>query len=479
MTTSHRRPRVVVVGGGFGGLEAVKKIASAEAESTLVDRHNYFLFQPLTYQVATGSLSPGEIAVPLRKILRRHRDVRVLMGQVAGFDLARREIHVDPAVAGTLAHTIPYDTLIVAGGSDYAYFGHDAWRSMALEVKSLDSALEVRGRILQAFEAAELEDDPDARHSWLTFVVVGAGPTGVEMAGQIAELARDTLPAEFREVDPRKGRVLVVETADRVLTSFPASLSKRAGKSLEQLGITLLLSHTLVDIAPDSVQLRDADGKVTRVPTRTVVWAAGVMASPLARMLGDASGAEVDRAGRLTVEADLTLPGHPEVFVLGDMIRVRDARTGEPQHLPGLAPVATQQGRYCGRLVRRRLTDPGSVQRRERPFRYRDKGTLATIGRARAVGDIGGLHLSGLPAWITWLVVHLFYLIGFENRALVLLQWSYSFFTRGRGNRLITTAARVPPSQGEVTRRPLEPTAQRTIAPTTGGHPADKQQSPS
>jgi NADH:ubiquinone reductase (H+-translocating) len=477
MAAPSSRPRVVVVGGGFGGLDAVKEIASADAELTLVDRHNYYLFQPLTYQVATGSLSPGEIAVPLRKILRRHRDARVLMGQVSGFDLGRREIHVEPAVPGTSAYTVPYDTLIVAGGSDYAYFGHDAWRSMALEVKSLDSALEVRGRILQAFEAAELEDDPGARLSWLTFVVVGAGPTGVEMAGQIAELARDTLPAEFREADPRKGRVLVVETAERVLTTFPPSLSARAARSLQQLGITLLLGHTLVDIAPEGVELRDADGKVTRVPTRTVVWAAGVAASPLARILGEASGAEVDRAGRVTVEADLTLPGHPEVFALGDMVRVRDAHTGEPQQLPGLAPVAIQQGRYAGHLLKRRLADPASAGRRERPFRYRDKGTLATIGRARAVGDVGGVHLSGLPAWITWLVVHLFYLIGFENRALVLLQWSYSFFTRGRGNRLITHAAGASPQQGQTGRRPLDPTAQRTIAPAEHGHAGAQHQS--
>lgn len=266
------------------------------------------------------------------------------------------------------------------------------------------------------------------------------------MAGQIAELARDTLPREFRSSDPAAGGVLLVETADRVLTSFPAPLSRRAARSLEQIGTTLLLEHTVVDVQPDYVELRAGDGTTTQVATNTVVWAAGVMASPLAAMLAHASGAEVDRAGRLTVEADLSLPGHPEVLVLGDMVRVRDARTGSPQQLPGLAPVAMQQGRYVGHTIHGRLT--GATQNGSaRPFVYHDKGTLATIGRARAVADIHGLHLSGLPAWVTWLVVHLFYLIGFENRLLVLLQWSYSFFTRGRGTRLITEAARSRPRE--------------------------------
>jgi NADH dehydrogenase len=440
------RTRVVVVGGGFGGLQAVKALARADADVTLIDRHNYHLFQPLSYQVATGSLSPGEIAVPLRRIFRRQRAVRVLMGEVSAFDLERRELTMDSALLSEGSLRIPYDTLIVAGGSDYSYFGHDEWRTMALEVKSLDSALEVRGRILQAFEAAELEDDPDDRLSWLTFVIVGAGPTGVEMAGQIAELARDTLPREFRRADPREGRVLLVETADRVLTSFAPSLSRRAARELEQLGITLLLDHTVVDVQPLGVELQSGDGTRTGVHTRTVVWAAGVKASSLAGVLAEASGAATDRAGRLTVEANLSLPGHPEVLALGDMVRVRDPSGGETRTLPGLAPVAMQQGRYAGRLIRRRLragargaeasSDFGAA-----PFAYRDKGTLATIGRARAVAEIKGLRLSGFPAWVTWLVVHLFYLIGFENRVLVMLQWSYSFFTHGRGTRLITEAA--------------------------------------
>jgi len=428
--------RCVVVGGGFGGLQAVKALGKANVDVTLVDRHNYHLFQPLSYQVATGSLSPSEIAIPLRRVFRHDKRVRVLMSEVTGLDLARREVELTPPVVGAPRQTIPYDTLVVAGGSSYAYFGHDNWRSLALEVKSLDSALEVRGRILQAFEAAELETDRASRATCLTFVVIGAGPTGVEMAGQIAELANDTLPGEFRLSDPRTGRVLLVEMADRVLPGFAPSLSRRAARSLERLGVTVLVDHTVVDVRPGNVVVKSSDGSTANHATRTVVWAAGVMASPLARTLGEASGAELDRAGRVTVEPDLTLPDHPEVLAIGDMVRVRDARTGEPRVLPGLAPVAMQQGRYAGRLIKDRLEG-----RPTPPFHYRDKGTLATIGRERAVADISGFRLSGFVAWITWLAVHLFYLIGFENRSIVLLRWAYSFFTRGRGARLITEAA--------------------------------------
>ena len=439
------RGRCVVVGGGFGGLQAVRALGRANVDVTLVDRHNYHLFQPLSYQVATGSLSPGEIAVPLRRIFRRDPRVRVVLGEVTGFDLERREVEVSPTVTGAPDQRIPYDTLIVAGGSSYAYFGHDDWRSLALEVKSLDSALEVRGRILQAFEAAELETDPDARAGWLTFVVVGAGPTGVEMAGQIAELANDTLPGEFRHSDPRAGRVLLVEMADRVLPGFAPSLSRRAARSLDRLGVTVLLDHTVVDVQPGRVEVRAGDGSVANHATSTVVWAAGVMASPLARMLGDATGAEVDRAGRVTVGPDLTLPGHPEVLAIGDMVRVRDVETGEARVMPGVAPVAMQEGRYAGRLVKDRLAG-----RQTPPFHYRDKGTLATIGRKRAVADIVGIRLSGFVAWIAWLAVHIFYLIGFENRLIVLLRWAYSFFTRGRGTRLITDAAGNAPPPASV-----------------------------
>jgi NADH:ubiquinone reductase (H+-translocating) len=436
------RGRVVVVGGGFGGLQAVKTLARADLDVTLVDRNNYHLFQPLSYQVATGSLSPGEIAVPLRQIFRREPRVRVVMGDVSGFDLKRREVFVGSTVVGTRPRRIGYDALLVAGGSSYSYFGREQWRSLALEVKSLDSSLRVRGRILQAFEAAELEHDPQLQASWLTFVVVGAGPTGVEIAGQIAELARHTLPAEFRDSDPRAGRVLLVETSDRVLSALHPSLSQRAQRSLQQLGVTPLLSHTLVDVQVDSVDLQADNATRIRIPTRTVIWAAGVEASPLARELAQACDAEIDRAGRLVVEPDLTLPRHPEVLAFGDMVRVRDPHTAQPQTLPGIAPVAMQQGRYAGLLVVNRLAD-----RPTPPFHYHNKGTLATIGRAHAVADINGLRLNGRLAWIIWLVVHLSYLVGFENRMLVLLRWSYSFITHGRGTRLITNAAGTTPRQ--------------------------------
>ena len=289
----------------------------------------------------------------------------------------------------------------------------------------------VRSRLLGAFEAAEVEPDPERRAAWLTFVVVGAGPTGVEMAGQIAELGRDTLRRDFRTIDPRTGRVLLVEAADRVLTSFPTSLSAKAARSLERLGVTPLLSRTVVGIDSEGVTIDDGSGKPERIPSRTVIWAAGVTASGLASRLSELTGAERDRAGRVTVEPDLTLPGHPEVFALGDMIRVRNAE-GASVALPGVAPVAMQQGRYAAKVVRARLR-----ARETPPFRYRDKGNLATIGRAAAVADIRGLKLSGFLAWITWLVVHLWYLIGFQNRILVIIRWSFSFATHGRGARLI------------------------------------------
>jgi NADH dehydrogenase len=355
------------------------------------------------------------------------------MGEVTDVDLEQRRVRMEPRAGELEPREIEYDTLVVSGGSAYSYFGHEEWRPFALEVKSLDSALEVRARILKAFEAAELDPDADARAAWLTFVVVGGGPTGVEMAGQIAELARDTLPGDFRVIDPRFGRVLLVEMVDRVLPSFPPQLSSRAAESLEQIGATPLTGHTVVGIDRDGVDIQSRDGRTERVPTRTVVWAAGVTASPLAGILAGASGAPVDSAGRVTVEPDLTIPGHPATLALGDMVTVRSPDDGKVEALPGLAPVAMQEGRYAGRLIRNRLAGNATP-----PFRYRDKGNLATIGRARAVADLRGLKISGFPAWVAWLLVHLYYLIGFENRLVVLVRWSYNFFTRGRGGRLIT-----------------------------------------
>jgi NADH dehydrogenase len=356
----------------------------------------------------------------------------VLLAEVADFDLDARELHLRPVGAVPAPERLGYDTLIVAGGSHYSYFGHDDWSEHAGEVKSLESALVVRSRILGAFEAAEAEPDADERASWLTFVVVGAGPTGVEMAGQIAELARDTLRRDFRAIDTRTARIVLVEAADRVLTSFPPSLSAKAARSLRKLGVTVLTGRMVVGIDRGGVFLDDGAGPPERIPSRTVVWAAGVTASGLAGRLAQLTGTEVDAVGRVTVEPDLTLPGHPEVFALGDMVRVRGAG-GEPVALPGVAPVAMQQGRYAAGVVRARLRG-----REAPPFRYRDKGNLATIGRAAAVADVKGLRLSGFVAWVTWLVVHLWYLVGFQNRLLVVIRWFVSFVTHGRGARLIT-----------------------------------------
>jgi NADH:ubiquinone reductase (H+-translocating) len=436
--------RVVVVGGGFGGLQAALKLRRAPVEVTLVDRRNFHLFQPLTYQVATGALSPGEIAYPLRAIFKGDRNVRVLMAEVADLDLESRQVELRPADGIPAPARISYDTLILAGGSSYSYFGHEDWRAYASEVKSLESALAVRNQLLGAFEAAEGEPDPARRAAWLTFVVVGAGPTGVEMAGQIGELARDTLRRDFRAIDPRTARILLVEAADRILTTFPPSLSAKAERSLERLGVTVRTRRTVVGIDDEKVTIEDAGGASEVIFSHTVIWAAGVTASSLAGKLAELTGAELDRAGRVTVGPDLTLPGHPEVFALGDMVRVQRA-DGTPVALPGVAPVAMQQGRYAAKVTLARLRS-----KQTRAFRYHDKGNLATIGRGAAVADINGLRLSGFVAWVIWLVIHLWFLIGFQNRLIVNIRWTWSFVTHGRGARLITqqpwNGGRPPPA---------------------------------
>jgi NADH dehydrogenase len=430
----ERRHHVVVIGGGFGGLQTVKHLRHAPVSVTLVDRRNFHLFQPLTYQVATGALAPSDVAYPLRSVFGSDPNVSVVLAEVTGFDLEHRTVQL----AGNERHTAPeslgYDTLVVAGGSSYSYFGHEEWREVAREVKSLESAIALRTRILDAFEQAEVSTDAGDREAGMTFVVVGAGPTGVEIAGQIAELTQAPVERYFRHINPAQARILLVETADRVLTAFPESLSEKAARSLEKLGVTITLRRTVVDIDDHGVSLQAADGSTERVQARTVIWAAGVRASELARKLGEQANAEIDKAGRVTVEADLTLPGHPEVLALGDMIRVSD-RHGAVHALPGLAPVAIQQGAYAGRLIEHRLEGKAV-----RPFRYFNKGNLATIGRASAVADLGFIRLSGLPAWIIWLVVHIWYLIGFQNRLVVVLRWSISFLTNGRvqGSRIIS-----------------------------------------
>ncbi len=425
--------RVVVIGGGFGGLRAIQHLRRADVEITLIDRRNFHLFQPLTYQVATGALSPGEVAYPLRAIFTSDANVRVMLAQVDRFDLEARQVLLSDVPGLEAApRSVSYDTLIVAAGSSYSYFGHEHWRRYAAEVKTLESAIAVRAQILRAFEAAEMMTDPDGRRAELTFVIVGAGPTGVEMAGQIAELARDTLRHDFRAIDPTTARVILVDALDRVLSGFPDSLSRRAERSLARLGVTTTVNRTVVDVDAESVTVADPDGATERIASRTVIWAAGVTASSLAGQLGERSGAETDRAGRLTVEADLTLPGHPEVIALGDMVRVRGA-DGAPVTYPGVAPVAIQQGHYAAKVVANRLQG-----RQTEPFHYFDKGNLATIGRGRAVAQVKFLKLSGLPAWLVWLVVHLWYLIGFQNRLLVLIKWSISFLTHGRSARIIS-----------------------------------------
>jgi NADH dehydrogenase len=426
--TGHR---VVVVGGGFGGIRAVQKLRRLPVEITLIDKRNFHLFQPLTYQVATGALSPGEVAYPLRAMFAKNPNVRVMLARVSDIDLAARTVSLEPAPGVPVPASVPYDTLIIATGSSYSYFGHEPWRAFSAEVKSLESALSVRTQLLRAFERAELDPQADARTDELTFVVVGAGPTGVEMAGQIAELAIDTLRRDFRVIDPTCARILLLEAGDRVLPAFPPSLSARAKEALERLGVTVRLSTPVVEMGTRSVTVTAADGAQERIAAGTIVWAAGVMASRLGAQLAERCGGEVDAAGRLTVERDLTLPGHPEVIVLGDMVRVR-SRDGQPTSLPGVAPVAIQQGHYAAELVERRLTG-----RRPRPFHYRNKGNLATIGRRSAVADLRVVRLSGTLAWLVWLLVHLWYLVGFENRLIVFIRWSFSFLTRGRGARII------------------------------------------
>ncbi len=439
-------PRVVIIGGGFGGLQAAHHLRRRDVEVTLVDRRNFHLFQPLTYQVATGALSPGDVAYPLRAMFKSAPNVSVLLAEVVDFDLEAREVRLAPASGLDEAPTrLSYDTLIVAAGSSYSYFGHEDWRQFAEEVKSLESAIDVRGRILGAFEEAELTPDPREQEAQMTFVVVGAGPTGVEMSGQIAELARDTLRRDFRAIDPRQAQVLLLDGADRVLPAFPPSLSAKAARSLQRIGVTPMTGQTVTGIDDHSVTVTDDQGRTQRIETRTIIWAAGVNASDLGARLAELSGAETDRSGRLTVESDLTLPGHPEVIALGDMVRVRDP-SGEPVTLPGVAPVAIQQGRYAARLVLDRMRNASTP-----PFRYHDKGSLATIGRARGVADIRGIRLSGLPAWVVWLVVHLWYLIGFQNRIVVLIRWAFSFFSHGRSARLIsrpTASAHTPAGVG-------------------------------
>jgi NADH dehydrogenase len=415
--------RVVIVGGGFAGLNAARHLGTAPAQVTLVDRRNVHVFQPLLYQVATGGLSPGDIASPLRRVVRRHRNTTVWLGEVAGIDVSSRRVRLADGAE------VEYDTLVIATGAENHYFGHETWRAHAPSLKTLEDATEMRRRILLAFEAAEREPVAARREAWLTFVVVGGGPTGVELAGALGEVARDTLRRDFRAIDPASARVLLVEATDRLLPLFPPGLSQRCARSLERLGVTVRTETVVTEVAEDAVTVV-ASGRTERIATRTLLWAAGVRASPLGRMLAKTTRAELDRSSRVVVGPDLTLPGHPEIFVAGDLAHCADPRTGGP--LPGVAPVALQQGAHVARAIRLRL-----AQRPVRPFRYRDKGQLATIGRAAAVADLGRLQFSGYPAWLLWLFIHLMYLVEFENRLLVFVQWAWNYLTWDRGARII------------------------------------------
>jgi NADH dehydrogenase len=460
-STPEDRHHVVIVGGGFGGLQAALHLARLPVDVTLVDRRNFHLFQPLAYQVATGALSPAEISYPLRRVFRRRSNVRVMLAEATDFDLDAKLVRLDAVAGEQVPQTLPYDTLIVAAGSHYNYFQHETWPALAPNLKTLEGALTIRRRILEAFEAAELEPDPRRRASWLTFAIVGAGPTGVEMAGQIAEIARD-VRGDFRSLDSTEARILLIEAGERVLSEFPPSLSKRTLRSLERLGVETLLEHAVIAVDGSSITLNDRRGDPRQIPVRTVIWAAGVVASSLASVLAERAGLQVDRVGRVEVLPDLSLPGHPEVLAIGDMIRIRDAGNSSIT-LPGLAPVAMQEGRHAARVVRSRLHD-----RPVREFRYHDKGNLATIGRASAVAEVKFLRLSGFAAWITWLTVHLWYLIGFENRLLVLIRWGFSFLTHGRGARLITE-----PSDRSTTRAPT-PITLAPAAHSSDGAPDER-----
>ena len=416
--------RVVIVGGGFGGLYAARRLGEAPVQVTVIDRRNFHLFQPLLYQVATGGLSPADIASPLREILKRQSNASVLLGEVVDFDIREKRVLLADGAA------IPYDFLVVATGLQNHYFGNDAWAEKAPGLKSVEDATEIRRRVLVAFERAERETDHASRRALLTFVVIGGGPTGVELAGAVAELARDTLRHDFRSIDPRESKILLFEGSSRILETFPPDLSRKAASALEKLGIEVHVQSQVADVREGAVLVKGPGGDETYAAS-TVLWAAGVRVTNLARVLAEKTGAPTDRGGRILVREDLGVPGHPEVFAIGDIAHLVDSRTGKP--LPGVAPVAMQEGRHVGRVIESRLRGEPEL-----PFRYNDKGSLATIGRASAVALIWGLRISGYLAWIVWLFVHILYLVGFENRILVLVQWAWNYFTRNRSARLIT-----------------------------------------
>ncbi len=415
--------KVVILGGGFGGLSAAQHLKGLPLQVTLVDRCNYHLFQPLLYQVATGSLSPANIASPMRHILKRQKNTEVLLAEATHIDAANRRVLFSDG-------SIDYDTLIVATGSSHQYFGHDEWEKFAPGLKNLDDATHMRRRILLAFEAAERETDPEKVREWMTFVIVGGGPTGVELAGALGEIANDTLRQDFRRIDPAKAQIILVEGTDHVLPVYPQKLSEAARAMLERLRVTVRTGAFVTDIRERFVTIQEGEKK-EQIPTRTVLWAAGVLGSPLGRILAKETGAPIDKAGRVIVEPDLSVPGHPEIFIIGDLANFSH-QTGKP--LPGVAQPAIQQGRY----VAKRITQRVRGETDSRPFHYFDKGNLATIGRGAAVADLNWVQLSGLPAWLIWIFVHLLYIVQFQNRLLVMLQWGWLYLSYDRSARLIT-----------------------------------------
>lgn len=418
--TGKQTPRVVIVGGGFGGLNAARSLANKPVRVTIVDRKNHHTFQPLLYQVATAGLSPAEIAAPIRNVFRGDANVVSLMEEVVGFDLDQRTVK-------TTEQELSYDYLVVAAGATHAYFGHDEWEPYAPGLKTIEDALEIRRRVLLTFELAERQAIAGEASGPLNFVVVGGGPTGVELAGTLAEICKHVLAHEFRSIDPSMARIILLEGGPRVLPAYPEDLSRSAQEQLERLGVEVRTSALVTVVEPGAVRIGD-----TRLVAAVVLWAAGVAASPLGKMLG----APCDRAGRVLVQPDLSIPGHAEVFVIGDLATLKD-KQGRP--LPGLAPVAIQEGKYVAKTI---LRDLDGTARKD--FHYWDKGTLATIGRAAAVADFGKFHISGFIAWLSWLFVHIYFLIGFRNRLLVFIQWAWSYFTYERGARLITGNTSLP-----------------------------------
>jgi NADH:ubiquinone reductase (H+-translocating) len=420
--------RVVIVGGGFAGLYAAQALRREPVEITLIDRRNFHLFSPLLYQVATGGLSPGEISAPLRHVLHNQKNTRTLLGEVVDIDVATREVILSDN------SRYPYDTLIVATGSTHHYFGHPEWAAYAPGLKTIEDATEIRTRILLAFEGAEKTTSAAERTKMLTFVIVGGGPTGVELAGALGEISRDALKADFRSINPADARIFLVEGTDRLLQTYPPALSASAERSLIQLGVRTLVGARVTAVDSNGVTMTKATGE-TRIDAKTILWAAGVQASPLGKILADRTGVSLDKVGRVRVDPNLSVPRHPEILVTGDLAVIEE----NGKEIPGVAPAAMQQGRYAARVITARLH-----AKPLEPFHYHDKGSLATIGRNHAVAAIGRLNISGYPAWLLWLFIHLLYIVEFESRVLIAIQWAFAYFTFNRGARLITKPSAPP-----------------------------------